>query len=76
MEVNTKEDFQEIYKKDPGLALGIMFESHQNLAKQCACRLENCKKEIKRSRNKNIAIQTGSGILGGFLAWMTTRLGG
>lgn len=76
MDIETKEEFAMIYEQNPSLAMGLIFENQKRMEHQCQCRLENCNRKMKVLRAKNVAIQSGSGVVGGFLAWMAAKLGG
>jgi hypothetical protein len=78
LNIKDKETFSELYSKDPGLAMGLVFENVSSLKEnvsaikeKCDCRLESCKLQRKKDRAKNTAIQFGGGLVGGVAtAWV------
>lgn len=77
--IDDIEDFEAIYRDDPGRALGLIFKAQlvtnnriSDIENHCRCRLEACRKEndekLTKNKIKNLAAQAGGGMVGGFAA--------
>ena len=79
-EIKTKEEIAELYKSNPGLAVGILFENIVSIKEKCSCRMQKCKEdqnefylkvekrindEVKPKHIKNFLMQFPGGIVGG-----------
>lgn len=71
MDIKSKEDWAELYKVNPDLALGLMFENISEIKSNCACRYDKCRLELRSSRVKNAILQAVSGFSGGVAAVAT-----
>lgn len=73
--IESQDDAMRYVREHPNEAQGLVLWNMVQMKHQCSCRLEECKKRMKITRAKNLTIQSATGFLGGFFAWLAMKLG-
>jgi len=74
-EIESQEDAIRYAQDNPNKALGVVIWNLIEVKNQCSCRLKTCRNESKKNRLKNLALQTGGGIVGGAVSvWVYMQL--